>query len=125
MVKSLNKYVKQILITLFLVTLVCGGIYILTINGESYKYSLEYLKRNKQIVEAIGEIKTIRLSFSGKSFVTTNAKEGNADYTIVVHGEKEKGIVSLVLKRNMGKWRVVRGDLVYGGGKDISLSGEE
>jgi hypothetical protein len=124
-VRGVNKYLKNILITILLLVLVCGGIYIWTIRGTSYKYSLEFIRQNKQIVEAIGEVKTLRLSFFGKSFVTANDKDGYAKYTIIVQGEKGKGVVSLKLKKDQGKWGVINGIFSYADGKNISLKGEE
>lgn len=120
-----DKYVKIILTTIFLLTLLFMGIYLWAINDVPYKRSLEFIKKNKQVIEAIGEIENLYLSFFGKYYVTSNGTAGYAEYKIKVNGDKSKGIVYIVLRQNEGKWKVVQCKLVYADDKVVNLGGEE
>jgi hypothetical protein len=125
MVIPLKRNLRTILITISILILLLAGVYLIAVNGAPYKHALEFISRNPEVIEAIGKIETARLSFFGNYFVTTNPTHGHAKYDIIVHGEKGKGVVSLKLEKDQGKWRVVYGNLGYADGKNISLRGEK
>jgi len=120
-----NRYIKFIFKLLLFLLIFYIFLYLWAINGEAYKYSLTFIKENKQVVGVIGKIENLYLSFRGNGlhwYVSTNGTSGHAEYNIVVNGQKGKGIVYIYLEQNLGKWKVVQGKLFYGNKNVIILN---
>lgn len=105
-----------------LVLLICFFIilYIAGIKSEPYRFALNFIDNNNTILDTLGTIRSRRLAFFGY-FVRYRGPHGNAEYKILVKGEKGEGEVYLQLEKSVGIWRVMEGNLVLDDGRAISL----
>lgn len=105
-----------------LVLLICFfvSLYIAGIKSEPYSFALKFIDSNKTILEALGTLKSRRLAFFGY-FVRYSGPHGNAEYKILIKGEKGDGKVYLQLEKSVGIWRVTEGNLVLNDGRTVSL----
>ena len=106
--------------TVILIVCFFIGLYIIGIRGEAYKYSLRYIENNPIIQSNIGSIQSQRLSFFGFS-VRQSGTHGHAEYKIIVHGDRERGVVYLELERSTGLWEVVKCNLISENGEAIPV----
>ncbi len=117
---------KKMLIT-FVITIILlmicffVSIYLLCVKGEPYTFAVKYLDSNKLIEEEIGIIASKRLAFFGYK-VSNSVLVGSAEYKIYVKGEHNEGAVYLKMKKSVGTWKVLEGNLVLNDGKTILLT---
>lgn len=107
-------------ITLILIICFFAGLYMLAVRSEAYRFALEFIDNNKLISQNIGPLKNQRLALFGYS-VRQKGSQGHAEYKILVKGEKGEGIVYLELKKSVGIWKVIQGNLVPDNGNALAL----
>ena len=118
--KRKNKVLSIIFITIILIFSFFGGLYILGTQGEAYKFALRFINGNSTVMNNIGLLRSSRLAFFGYS-LRYSGPHGNAEYKIIVTGEKGKGTIYLNLEKSAGVWEVIKGNLVLENGESISL----
>jgi hypothetical protein len=118
--KRKNKLLTIIFITIILIFCFFGGLYIVGTQGEAYKFAVKFIGDNRAITDSIGQLKDSRLAFFGYS-VRYSGPHGNAEYKIIVTGEKGKGTVYLNLEKSVGIWEVIKGNLVLEDGVSIPI----
>ncbi len=121
MVIPKKKLLKITITTFILLTCFFLAIYLFCVKGEPYTFALNYLDSNKLIEEEIGSITSKRLAFFGYK-VSNSVLVGSAEYKIYVKGEHSEGAVYLKMKKSVGTWKVLEGNLVVNDGKTISLT---
>lgn len=119
--KRKNKVLIIIAITVGLIVCFWGGLYIFGTQSEAYKFAVKFIGDNKAVMNSIGPLKNSRLSLFGYS-VRYNGPHGNAEYEIIVAGEKGKGTVYLNLEKSAGVWEVIKGNLVLEDGMSIPIT---
>lgn len=105
--------------TILVVVILIGvffGTYLYMPNIESYKTSIEFIKRNDQVSHYLGENIQSRLAVIGWSL-----QSWRANFKIHTNGEKGKGVVYIYLTKSSGVWKVVKSDLILEDGTVVTL----
>jgi hypothetical protein len=86
------------------------GIYIVTVNSESYVVAKQFVEHDSQIMESIGKVKLNKFKFwSGFSFV--NGDGGCANYSFNAITDRKVFLIKVHLKNISGLWCIKSADI--------------
>ena len=74
-------------------------------NSKSFEYAKKYISQNEEILEKIGDIRSIRLSYFDFG-ISISGTSHNAQFKVIVRGKKNDGIVFIKIKKVNNTWAV-------------------
>jgi len=117
MIKRISKI---IVVTIALLVLFFSGTYMILLNSEPYRIAKEYNTDSELLFEHVGKLTGQRAAFLGSS-VRSSEFDGYAEMMIKIKGERKSGTVYLQMKREVGVWNVVQGNLKLPDGQIVIL----
>jgi len=101
--KTLTITAAAMIVLIFLGSI--AGVFFMMKSSDAYKLSEAFIRNNKEIKAMVGE--DIKFGLVPLGSVKMSGKEGAADFKVNVKGSKGSTYVSIFLRKQRGKWRVV------------------
>ncbi len=119
---DLKKIDKKILIGICIVfaLAVWTAAYLACSSSDAYKKASEFILSNTAVSDKVGKILKSRLGFYN-FMVSENLKNGSAEFSVVVSGEKANVDVYFILTKNLSTEWVVRKATLITENENLSL----
>jgi len=99
--------------------------YILIKNCEAYKMAENYIKNSKFILEKMGKIEKIDLALQKIESYSNSGLSGEADITLSIKSNNNKGYANFVMKKELGVWEILKVKFIDRDGKSYIIEKEK
>jgi hypothetical protein len=102
----LRRIVQGLFLFFVLAAILGAVVRVSTLRSAAYATAEQFLRRNRCVKMAVGEVRSVHLTFLDPSEVQMGAIRGEATLTVRVNGARSSLRVALRLVKDLGEWSV-------------------